>query len=115
MSDLKIKVGEKNYDIPRLTAGDWRRVIKAHKKISEKYGEVGNNLFEEEGLDVMINFYYALLNPTYPELTKNKLEGLDMSCLTTLFVAQVFNAITEIPLDSAQTKESESEGEKDAG
>jgi hypothetical protein len=108
MPDLNITVDGKDYAVPDITAGDWRKVLKANQKIREKYGDAADSLFAEEGIDAAIEFYHALLGPHYPELTKNKLEKMPMHQLTGAFVARVFAALGEIPLGSAPPSESES-------
>jgi len=108
--DLKITVDKKEYEIPELTAGDWRKVVVAHRKFREKHGEDADNLFTEKGIDAAIDFYFALLNPHYPEITRNKLEKMPMRQMTAMFVTKVYLALTEIPLDSASLSESDGPG-----
>lgn len=104
MSDLKIKCDGKEYAIPDLNVDQWLKVIKTY---DEKPGKaVSTSLFEAEGVETTLEFYYLLLHDTYPELTKNKLRKMPLYQLGIQFSGLVIGALTEIPFGSVpQEKE----------
>lgn len=100
---MKIKVDSKDYDIPDLTVENWLKVITAYDKFSAKAGST--SLFEQEGVESTLEFYYLLLHDSYPELTRNKLKKMPLYQLGLTFSGQVLAALTEIPLGSESADE----------
>lgn len=102
MSELKIKVGKKKYDIPDLEVDHWRKFVKT---VNSNEGMPVPDIFEDEGIDDSIEFYYSLLHPYYPEVTKKALEKMPVHQLTAPFVQRVIYAIITPPLDSTSEDE----------
>ena len=104
MADLKIKVGDKEYDIPKSDAGQLRKVLEAEEKSTS--GE-DPTILSVEGVDASIGFYYDILNPSYPELTKKVLQKMPAYQLTALYRTKVAVEILTPPLDfvSEEAKE----------
>ena len=100
---MKIKCDGKEYDIPDLTVDQWLKIITAYDKIAEKTGST--TLFEPEGVESTLEFYYLLLHDSYHELTRNKLKKMPLYQLGLEFSGKVLAALTEIPLDSGSAKE----------
>lgn len=98
MSELKIKVGEKEYLLPTIKAAQYRKVLEADEK--RESGE-DLTLLSTEGVDAAIQFYFDLLNPHYPKITKKKLLAeLDANQLGSIPRALVCMEILRTPLDS---------------
>lgn len=100
---MKIKCDKKEYEIPDLDVDQWRKVIKIYNKATAKADS--ESLFTDAGIDASLEFYFALLNPHYPELTKNKLGKMPLYQLAGPFTIKVFQTLTEIPLDSENAEE----------
>ena len=99
---MKIKCDGKEYDIPDLTVDQWLKIITAYDKVAEKTGST--TLFEPEGVESTLEFYYLLLHDSYSELTRNKLKKMPLYQLGLEFSGKVLAALTEIPLDSESAK-----------
>ena len=95
---MKIKCDGKEYDLPDLNAGQYRKVLEADEK--RESGEE-HTLLSTEGVDLSIQFYYDLLNPHYPELTKKVLAKMPAYQLHPLFRARLAIEILTPPLDSS--------------
>jgi len=93
---MKIKCDGKEYALPDLNAGQYRKVLEADEK--RESGEE-HTLLSTEGVDLSIQFYYDLLNPHYPELTKKVLAKMPAYQLHPLFRARLAIEILTPPLD----------------
>ena len=102
---MKIKCDSKEYELPDLTVDQWLKIITAYDKIAEKTGST--TLFEPEGVESTLEFYYLLLHDSYPELTRNKLKKMPLYQLGLEFSGKVLASLTEIPLGSESAKENE--------
>lgn len=97
MSETKIKVGDKVYDIPDVDLAYWRKLIKRFGSPEET-----KNIFEEEGVDDAIEFFYNLLHPYNPEITKKALEKMPVHQCGALFIQKIISEILTPPLDSGE-------------
>ena len=100
MSELKIKVGDKEYDLPDVTADHLIKIIEDEEKRSESE----ESLSLSKILKNRIDFYYDLLNPYYPELTKKVLGKMPSYQLSGLLQVQITNEYLKPPLDSKPEK-----------
>jgi len=98
---MKIKVGEKEYDIPDLDVDHWRAIIEADTK---REGEE-STLFTVEGVERQIAFYYDLLHPYYNDITKKTLGKMPVYQLSSLFITKILAELMTVPLDSEPEKE----------
>jgi len=94
---MDIKVDGKDYEIPELTAAQYRKVLEADEKRSSNEEAT---LLSTEGVDAALQFYFDLLNPHYPELTKKKLEKMPAHQLNAIYRAQIAMEILTPPLGS---------------
>jgi len=99
VSELKIKVGDKEYDIPVLNMGQMKAF---NKRIAEL---TDDNMLSVEGVDNAIDIFYALLNDTYPELTKKVLEKMPAYQGGAAFAVKLWSEFFNPPLDSKPKEE----------
>ena len=102
MSEIKIKVGDKEYDIPDLDVDHWVSIIERDEKRNEE-----RSLFKAEGVKEQIEFFYDLLHPYHNEITRKVLGKMPMYQLSPLFVAKIMAELLQIPLDSDIEEESQ--------
>jgi len=92
--EVVIKIGDKEYPLPTLTYGEYRKLIKSL--------EVDNaeNMTEEELMEVTRDFYYKLLHPHYPELKKSDLDDMPVYQFGTEFVINLKLQLFRVPLNT---------------
>lgn len=95
MSDLKIRVGDKSYDIPDLDFDHWKKVVERVEKRNEE-----NGMLTSEGISDQVEFYFDLLNPYHSEVTKKTLGKMPVFQGGALFMAQLISELMAVPLDS---------------
>lgn len=103
---LKIKVGDKEYDLPDLDYDHWLSVLENEEKRSED-----RRMITSDGVKSSIDWFYDLLNPYYPELTKKVLRKMPVHQGGSLFTAKIIAELMHIPLDSEAMKENQSASE----
>jgi hypothetical protein len=108
MSDFKIKVGDKEYPLPDLDFDHWMKVVKALEKRNEKEAD---NLYTSGGIEGVIQFYYDLLNPYYPEVTKKVLGKMPPYQGGIEFMGLLALEFQKIPLDSKPDEEKDTPSE----
>lgn len=100
MSEVKIKVADKEYDIPDLDVDHWVSIIEKDEK-----RETERSLFKAEGVKEQVDFFYDLLHPYHNEITRKVLGRMPMFQLSPLFVTRIMAELLQIPLDTEPEKE----------
>ena len=93
---MKIKCDGKEYDIPDLDADHLLKIAKRE----EKKGGEAVDLPLSKRLEGGIDFFYDLLNPYYPELTKKVLGKMPSYQLSDIFQLKIIVKLLTPPLDS---------------
>lgn len=101
MSDLKIRVGDKSYDIPDVDAEHFIKILEQEEKRAER---APDEALLSKRLAESIPFYFDLLNPYHPEVTKKVLGKMPPHQLSTTFQLQIVAEILTPPLDSPVTE-----------
>ena len=94
MSELKIKVGKKEYDLPDLDVDHWKTLIDKEEKLKDDL-----TVFTSDGIKEGIEFFYNLLNPYYPELTRKVLGKMPLYQMGGLFKMKITQELLTPPLD----------------
>lgn len=104
MSDLKIKVGGKDYDIPDLDFDHWQKIIDKVEKRNE--GEIETaGMLSPQGIKDAVEFFFDLLNPYHPEVTKRVLGKMPVYQGGMEFTAKIIAELMHVPLDSPPSVE----------
>ena len=98
MSELKIKVGDKEYDLPDVSADHLQKILEQEEKRDAE------DLTLSKRLSNAIDFYYDLMNPYHPELTKKVLGKMPSHQLSAISQIKIVNALLTPPLDSKPEK-----------
>jgi hypothetical protein len=91
--ELTIKVGEKEYPVPVLKLGEYKKVLKYINDL-EKKEDVG----ELENIEFAQDFFYKLLKPEHPELKKADMEDMPIFQASAEFFLKVKLALYRVPL-----------------
>jgi len=95
MSELKIKVGGKAYDIPDLDFDHWKKIIAKVEKRNEEQG-----MLSSQGIEDVIDFFFDILSPYYPEVTKKALGKMPPYQGGMEFTTKLIAEIMHVPFDS---------------
>lgn len=99
MSDLKIRVGDKAYDIPDLDFEHWKKIIAAVEKRNDEEKKA-QGMLSPQGMEDSIDFFFDLLHPYHPEVTKKALAKMPVYQGGLEFTAKLISEIMRVPFDS---------------
>lgn len=103
-----IKVGDKDYPLPDLDFDHWRKVMDQVEKRNAR--EVDNKgMLSVQGIDDAKDFFFDLLNPYHPEVTKKVLGKMPPFQGGTEFFGLLLIELMTVPLDSAGPKGEDAE------
>jgi len=95
-----IKVGDKDYPLPDLDFDHWRKVIEQVEKRNARE-EQNIGMISVQGIDDARDFFYDLLNPYHPEVTKKTLGKMPPFQGGTEFFGLLLTELMAVPLGSA--------------
>ena len=110
MSDLKLEIGGKPYNLPdkhKVTAAQYRSLVEAEERLAE---ENVDGLLGTKGIDSALDFYYNLLKPHDPKMTKKQLATMPAYQLHMTFRLKVVVELLTPPLGSLDGEESAGAG-----
>lgn len=92
--EVTIEVGGKDYPLPHLKFGAYKKMLKLMESGLEK------EMNELENMEFVIDFYLQLLKPDNPELTKKSFDDFLIYQCSAEFLVRVKLALYRVPLDS---------------
>lgn len=75
---MEIKVGEKKYEVPKLTVKQYRTALEVIDRSNLREKELGRELLESENIVFMTQFLLQILRPAYPELTEEDMSEMPL-------------------------------------